>query len=167
MVSLKTAYDAVKTQVDHLIESQKHLETRIDQFRSQKEVLKSQYSAAKAQVQVNESLTGIGGELSGVGEMIQRAKDKTEHMLSKAEAVEALTQAGVLTDPFDPRSKNEREMETLRSYAGVDMELERLKLEMAGGRCVEQQSTSLPNQTIQLASDAGIPKTISASTALK
>ena len=134
LTSLQAARDSVKQQADRLTQSQKKLEARIDEFRTQKEVLKSQYSAAQAQVRVNQSLTGIGGELGGVGETMQRAKDKTEHMISKAEAMESLSQSGALQDPLDNRTQAERELEALRSNAGVDAELEKLKQEMAGGK---------------------------------
>ena len=132
LTSLQAARDSVKQQADRLTQSQKKLEARIDEFRTQKEVLKSQYSAAQAQVRVNQSLTGLGGELGGVGETMQRAKDKTEHMISKAEAMESLSQSGVLQDPLDNRTQAERELESLRSNASVDAELEKLKQEMAG-----------------------------------
>lgn len=134
LASLKAAHDSVKQQADRLIASQKKLESRIEQFRTQKEVLKSQYSAAQAQVRVNKSLTGIGGELGSVGETMQRARDKTEQMQAKAEAIDTLTESGVLQDPLDNRTQVERELDTLRSNAGVDAELERLKQELASGK---------------------------------
>ena len=55
-------------------------------------------------MQVTESLTGIGDRLGGVGEAMQRANDKVENMKSKADALEGLMAAGVLSDPLDNRS---------------------------------------------------------------
>ena len=58
-----------------------------------------------------------------------RAKDKTEQMQARAQAVDTLAESGVLDDG-DDRSPAERELEKLRSGGAVDSELERLKSEM-------------------------------------
>ena len=56
---------------------EKQLQSKIESFRSQKEVIKAQYSAAEAQVRIGEAATGIGEQMADTGLAIQRAKDKT------------------------------------------------------------------------------------------
>ena len=128
--SLQDARDHIAAQAQKLIDYEKKLQDRIDQFRTQKEVMKSQYEAAKAEVQVNESMSGIGNKLGDVGEMLQRAQDKTHQMQAHAEADESLEDAGVLTEPGDNRSKTDRDLDALRAQSGVDAELAKLKGEI-------------------------------------
>src|ERR1700756_4487080 len=85
-------------QQEKLGASPAQLETRIESFRSQKEVLKAQYSAAEAQVRVGEAATGIGRGMADTGMAIQRAKDKTEEMQARASAILELTASGALED---------------------------------------------------------------------
>ena len=129
LASLTEAHDNVAAQVQKLIEYEHKFQDRIDAFRTQKEVLKSQYGSAQAQVKVNESLSGLSEKLGGVGESVRRAKDKTEQMQARAQAVDTLAESGVLDDG-DDRSSSERELEKLRSGGAVDSELERLKGEI-------------------------------------
>src|SRR5229473_353264 len=89
----------LQTQQDNLIAGQQTLETRIEGFRSQKEVLKAQYSAAEAQVKIGEAATGIGRGMQDTGLAIQRAKDKTEELQEPAgDRLFALTTAAVTLD---------------------------------------------------------------------
>ena len=130
--TLKQAHDAIVPQAQKLIEYEKKLEARIEQFRTQKEVMKSSYAAAQAQVKVTESLTGIGGDLGNVGAAMRRAEDKVSGMQAKADAIEGLMQSGVLNDPLDTTTSTEKELNALRSASAVDTDLERLKAELAG-----------------------------------
>ncbi len=129
--SLKDASEHVAAQAQKLIDYEKQLEDRIDQFRTQKEVMKSQYTAASAQVKVSQSIAGIGNELGNVGEALQRAKDKTNQMQARADAMESLTDSGVLSDGVDGRSKTQRQLDDLRAHSSVDSELAMLKAQMA------------------------------------
>ena len=88
----------LQDQQDKLVAAQQQLETRIESFRSQKEILKAQYSAAEAQVKVGEAATGIGKGMADTGLAIQRAKDKTEAMQARAGAIDELTSTGALDD---------------------------------------------------------------------
>ncbi len=128
--SLHDARDHIAAQAQKLIDYEKKLQDRIDQFRTQKEVMKSQYDAAKAEVQVNESMSGIGNKLGDVGEMLQRAQDKTRQMQAHAEADESLEESGVISEPGDTRSKTDRDLDALRAQSGVDAELAKLKGEI-------------------------------------
>ena len=57
----------LEAQQTKLIEGQRVLQTKVESFRTQKEVIKAQYSAAEAQVRISEAATGIGGEMADVG----------------------------------------------------------------------------------------------------
>ena len=92
--------------------------------------MKSQYDAAQAEVKVSSSMSGIGSELGNVGETLQRAKDKTSQMQSRADAMESLTDSGALDDGVDGRTKTDRDLDALRASSGVDTDLARLKAEI-------------------------------------
>ncbi len=126
LASLTEARDNIATQVQKLVEYEHKFQDRIDAFRTQKEVLKSQYGSAEAQVKVNESMSGLSEKLGGVGESVRRAKDKTEQMQARAQAMDTLAESGALDDG-DERSPAERELAKLRSGESVDAELARLK----------------------------------------
>ncbi|WP_266168699.1 PspA/IM30 family protein [Dyella subtropica] len=128
--TLGKARDSIAVQADKLIGYQRTLETRIEQFRIQKEVMKSSYAAAQAQVKVTESITGVGDHLSHVGDTMRRAEDKVAGMQAKADAMSDLMQSGILQDPLDNRSSVDRELQNLRSNNAVDAELEKLKAEL-------------------------------------
>ena len=124
---LDTALAAITPQVDKLIGYQQKLATRIEQFRTEKETMKASYTAAQAQVKVTQSLTGIGTSMSGVGDAMRRAEDKVHGMRDKADAMDGLIQTGVLVDPLDQRSPDQRELAAIRATNAVDDELARLK----------------------------------------
>lgn len=71
---------------------------KVELFRSKKEILKAQYSAAEAQVRVKESITGISRELADLSTTMDRAEDKTEKMMAKAQALDEMVDSEVLTD---------------------------------------------------------------------
>jgi phage shock protein A len=123
----------LQAQQDKLVESERQLSAKIESFRSQKEVMKAQYSAAEAQVRIGEAATGIGREMQDTGLAIQRAKDKTEQMQARANAIEELTAAGQLEDFTSSETQLDRELSELASQTQVDSDLERLKAEVGSG----------------------------------
>ena len=128
---LTSALAAITPQVDKLVEYERKLTSRIDQFRTQKEVMKTTFTAAQAQVKVTESLTGLGDRLSGTGDALRRAEDKVHGMRDRADAMEGMMQSGLLTDQFDSRDAGRREIAALRVGNAVDDELLRLKADVA------------------------------------
>ena len=113
--------------------AQQQLETRIESFRSQKEVIKAQYSAAEAQVKIGEAATGIGRGMEDTGLAIQRAKDKTEELQARASALDELTASGALEDFTDNRTQLDRELAQISATGQVDDELAKLKAEVGSG----------------------------------
>ena len=126
---LEQALAAITPQVDKLVDYQRKLADRIEQFKTQKDVMKTTYTAAQAQVRVTESLTGLGDRLSGTGDAMRRAEEKVHGMRDRADALEGMVEQGQLTDQFDPRTSTQREIAAMRATGAVDDELARLKAE--------------------------------------
>jgi phage shock protein A len=134
VASLQQAHAAVVPQAQKLIDTEKKLEARIEKFRLQKEVTKTTYTAAAAQVKVSQSMAGIGSSFHNVGDTLRRAEDKAAGMRAKADAMEELTQSGVLADTLDARPIAEKELDALRVAGAIDSDLEKLKAELAAGK---------------------------------
>ena len=96
--------------------------------------MKTSYTAASAQVKVTQSMTGIGSSFHDVGDTLRRAEDKAAGMRAKADAMEELTQSGVLADTLDARPMAEKELDALRVSGAIDSDLEKLKAELAAGK---------------------------------
>src|SRR5580704_11151391 len=58
-----------------------------------------------AQVKVTQAMSGVGSSFNNVGDTLRRAEDKVSGMRAKADAMESLTESGVLSDPLDSRPK--------------------------------------------------------------
>ena len=109
------------------------LQAKIEAFRSQKEVIKAQYSAAEAQVRIGEAATGIGEHMADVGLAVQRAKDKTEQMQARADAIGELTAAGTLEDFTSRGDDLDRQLSQIQQSGQVDDELAKMKAELGQG----------------------------------
>jgi phage shock protein A len=120
----------LEQQQERLIDSEKRLAAKVEAFRTQKETIKAQYSAAEAQVKIGEAATGIGEEMADTGLAIERARDKTEQMQARAEAVEELTAAGTLEDFTSDQTQLDRELTQIATSSQVDDELAKLKGEL-------------------------------------
>lgn len=108
-----------------LIEKEKLLQLKIEQFKAEKETIKAQYSAAEAQSKVAETLSGIDD--SGAKDAIRRAGDRTESMQARASAIEELVDSGVLEDSFGSENSVDRELIKARNKGRVDNEMEELR----------------------------------------
>jgi phage shock protein A len=126
--------EGLQAQQEKLVASERQLQAKIEAFRSQKEVIKAQYSAAEAQVQIGEAATGIGEQMADTGLAIQRARDRTEQMQARANAIEELTAAGTLEDfTGGGQSQLDRELAQISAGNQVDQELERMKAQIGTG----------------------------------
>ena len=114
---------------EKLEETEKRLSTKVEEFRSRKEIIKAQYSAAEASVKVKESITGISEEVADVGMAMNRAEDKTEKMRAKSQALDEMINSGVLTDYTSNKDEIERELEKITVQSSVEEELAKLKSE--------------------------------------
>lgn len=129
--SLQSARDAILVQEQKLSAYCSSMQSRIDNFRTQKELIKAQNSAATAEINVTQSLTGLGSQVGNAGEALQRAKDKSDHLSAKAAALDSMLSSGMLSDPLDTRTQTEKDIDALRTGSSVDDELEKLKASMA------------------------------------
>jgi phage shock protein A len=134
--SLDSQVVELEKQQAQMIASEQKLRTKIESFRSRKEVIKAQYSAAEAQVKISEAATGVGEEMADVGLAMQRALDKTENMKARAGAVQELEAAGTFDDltQIGPGEDDiDRQLKELSSTSAVDSELARMKAELGSG----------------------------------
>lgn len=116
---------------DRLVQAEQRLAAKVASFRTRKEVIKAQYTAAKATVRISESLTGLSEEMSDVGIAVQRAEDKTAQLRARGDAIGELIASGALEDGLDGSSSLDRELDALGSAYEVEVELERLRAEIA------------------------------------
>jgi phage shock protein A len=123
----------LEAQQQKLIEGEKTLQTKVESFRTQKEVIKAQYSAAEAQVRIGEAATGLGEQMADVGLAVQRAKDKTEQMQARANAIDELTTSGALEDYTSGGDDIDRQLAQISQSAQVDDELAKMKAELGQG----------------------------------
>ena len=114
-----------------LEQTEKDTSTKVEQFRSKKEVIKAKYSAAEASVKVKESVTGISEHMADVGMAMSRAEDKTEKMQAKSQALDEMIDSGVLTDYTRDKDDIERELEKVSVQGSVEEELAKIKAERA------------------------------------
>jgi phage shock protein A len=105
------------------------LQSRVTQFRTQKETLKAQYSAAKAVTSVNEDAAGISRSFSDSGAALTRAQDKIAAMQARSGALDELLESGALEQigPGGGGDDIQRQLDALGASSGVDAELAALK----------------------------------------
>lgn len=131
---LDTQVTELQQQEAKMEEAARRLETKISSFRAQKEVIKAQYTTAQAQVKMGEATTGLSEELADVGLAVQRAQDKTERMRARAQAIDELSDKGVLEDPLTPEADPiERELGEVHMKSQVDDDLAALKAKIGAG----------------------------------
>ena len=135
---IMTQGQQLEAQQQKLIEGEKTLESKVEAFRTQKEVIKAQYSAAEAQVRIGEAATGIGEHMQDVGLAVQRAKDKTEQMQARADAIDELTTAGSLQDLTGGGDDIDRQLRQISQGTQVDDELAKMKAELGEGEAPKQ-----------------------------
>jgi phage shock protein A len=128
----------LEAQQQKLVEGQRTLEAKVEAFRSQKEVIKAQYSAAEAQVRIGEAATGIGEHMADVGLAVQRAKDKTEQLQARANAIDELTTSGALEDYTSSGDDIDRQLAQVSQSSQVDDELAKMKAELGQGESAKQ-----------------------------
>ncbi len=128
--SLTAQIQDLQRQEDKLTDTARKLDVKIEQFRTEKETIKAQYSAAEAKVKIQEATTGIGEEMADVGYAVQRARDKTEEMQARSEAIDTMVEQGTLEDVLGNKDLVDKELEKIKSDAAVKRELETLKQEV-------------------------------------
>ncbi len=128
----------LEAQQQKLIQGERSLQAKVESFRTQKEVIKAQYNAAEAQVRISEAATGIGEHMADVGLAVERAKDKTQQMQARANAVEELTASGALQDYTSSGDDIDRQLSELSQSSQVDDELAKMKAEIGKGEAPKE-----------------------------
>ena len=114
------------------------LQSKVNNFRTQKEVLKAQYTAASAMTSVNESVAGISTTLGDSGAALQRAQDKIATMQSRAGALDELLQSGVLEDVGGGTDDIQKELDEAGASADVDSQLAAMKAQLGPGSAPQE-----------------------------
>lgn len=112
-----------------IIETEKRLSAKAEEFKTRKEVMKAQFSAEEAQVKIKESVAGISEEMTDAGISIQKAEVKTEKIKAKSEALDDMINSGVLSDYTSNKDQFNKELEKITVQRSVDEELAKLKSE--------------------------------------
>jgi phage shock protein A len=122
----------LKAQEERLITMERNVSTRIETFRTQKEMVKAQYNAAQAQVKINEAITGISQEMTEMNLAMQRAQDKVLNMQARANALETLIEQGTLGEQGLPGSSDtlDRELRQISTEQHVEAQLQALKQQL-------------------------------------
>lgn len=121
-------------QEQKMVQTLQALQTRVNQFRTQKESLKAQYTAAKASSAVNDQIAGISGTFNDSGAALQRAKDKIAATQAHAGALDELLQSGVLEDVGSDQGDDiAKQLNALGSSSQVESQLAALKAKAALG----------------------------------
>lgn len=107
------------------------LQSRVNQFRTQKETLKAQYSAAQAMTSVNEGVAGISQSITDSGAALQRAQDKIAAMQARSGALDELLESGVLEEVGTGTHDDiQHELDQIAASRSVDDELAALRAQV-------------------------------------
>jgi phage shock protein A len=133
----------LRAQEENLIAMERKISSRVEAFRTQKEMVKAQYGAAQAQVKINEAVTGISQEMTEMNLAMQRAQDKVLTMQSRANAMETLIEQGTLSEQGLLGSGSgdtlDRELQKLSSQQNVEAQLQAMKQQLQLGGANPQQ----------------------------
>ena len=136
VAALEPQHQQLLDQEHKMTETLQALQSRVNQFRTQKETLKAQYTAAQASSAVNDQIAGIAGTFHDSGAALQRAQDKIAAAQAHAGALDELLQSGVLEDVGAPQGDDiAKQLDQLGTTAQVEGELAALKARtaLAGG----------------------------------
>jgi phage shock protein A len=139
-----------------LTQTLQSLQTRVTQFRTQKETLKAQYAAAQAVTSVNEGVAGLSKSISDSGATITRAQDKIAGMQARSSALDELLESGVLEDVGGSHDDIQKELDKIGASSAVDQELAALKASMGPAGAIEAGSRDIPSpapQEVEAADD--------------
>ena len=124
---------ALELEQEKLTHAEQRLQSKVESFRTQKEVIKAQYSAAQAQVRIGSALGGISEEMGDVTLAVERAQTKTDNLQAKAGAIDELVATGVLDDPTGGDSLD-NQLKQLSASTTVESELAAMKGEVGPGK---------------------------------
>jgi len=128
---LSTHVQETQAEEEKLSAAQKQLESKIESFRSQKEVMKAEYSAAKAHVAIGEAMHGITQHAEDVSGSLDRAQDKIQQMQARASAMDEIEDTQALGPSTSADSDPVRQqLEAAKASSSLKDELAKLKAEV-------------------------------------
>jgi phage shock protein A len=130
LVGLNQLVSDLERQQAQMVAHGREYRSRIERFRSHKEVAKAQYAAAKAQLAISDAVAGLYSQLREVGVRIERATEKAEDMNVRASVIEELEGSGVLAAIGTGEDDIDRQLRELSSGPSIDAELARMKLDV-------------------------------------
>ncbi|WP_458720356.1 PspA/IM30 family protein [Candidatus Nitrosocosmicus sp. R] len=149
---LESQISGIEKDQAKLEDAERRLSTKIQEFKTRKEIIKAEYSAAEAQVKIKENITGLSEEFSDVGNILNRVEEKTENMKAKAQALDEMIDSGTLTDfassfPSSKDSDIESELNKVSSSQAVEEEIKKMKndLQTNASNTVEKDSSTIKN----------------------
>ena len=92
--NLDKQIEGIQRDQEKLEDAERRLTTKIDEFKTRKEMIKAEYSASEAQVKIKENLSGISEEMGDIGMILNRVEEKTDRMKAKAEALDEMMESG-------------------------------------------------------------------------
>ena len=135
--------EQLKAQQDKFVVMEQRLSSRVEAFRTQKEMVKAQYGAAQAQVKIQEAATGLSEEMTDVNMAVQRAQDKVLSMQARAQAMDQLIEQGTFQEvgQIGPGGGDyiDRQLAQISNQSSVDAQLEAMKQQMQLGPGNQQQ----------------------------
>jgi len=124
----------LERQQAQLIERGRGARSRVERFRSQKELTKARYAAAKAQLAIADGLVGLSSQLHDVGLRVERAVEKAEEMTIRAEVIGELERAGTLAPIGTGEDDIDRQLRELSSGGSIDAQISKMKHELGRGK---------------------------------
>jgi len=128
--------EQLKGQQDKFVLMEQRLSSRVEAFRTQKEMVKAQYGAAQAQVKIQEYATGLSEEMTDVNMAVQRAQDKVLTMQARAQAMDQLIDQGTLQEvgQIGPGGDSlDRQLNQISHQSQVEDQLAAMKQQMQLG----------------------------------
>ena len=132
ITGMDTQIAQLKDQQQKFVVMEQRLSSRVESFRTQKEMVKAQYGAAQAQVKIQEAASGISEEMSDVNLAVERAQDKVLQMQARAQAMDELTASGTLPQigPGGGGDYLDQQLAQISGGSAVDSELAHMKAQM-------------------------------------
>ena len=140
---LQTQYTSLRNAEERITLASQRLQSRVDAFRTKKEVIKALLTAAQAETRINEVLTGISEEMGDVGMANQQAEDRTEQTKARAGAIDELMASGALDDAVGGR-RDDIQAELNQMHTGHDVEAELARLKAERGQSAPAQNEGAP-----------------------
>lgn len=133
LTELGTQHGQLETEEKRLIDSQRTLQSKIEQFRTRKEMIKATYTASQARASVGDAVAGLGDEMGELGAAVTRAEDRTQQMQARAGALDELLASGALDSVGSPSDGLQSRIDQASQGGAVELEIARLRGELGPG----------------------------------